>query len=134
MTDHMGPLLEDGYALLQEEEARLIDKVLVTKTVLDAMGSHPQAGQFAAMAQAFHVFRQLHDMDGDTARKTLLGDYFFSLFSKLMIPLDSPWLIDQFAQRLEDECEAKTMESYDTFLKRICKTYVNFESEPRCQK
>lgn len=126
MLNSINILLEDGYAVLQGAELESIDRESVPKTVVEAMGAHPQTCHFAAMAQAFHVFLALHKLQGDNiARLTLLGDHFFAIFSSLMIPLDSPWLIDTFARRLEEECgQAAPEEDYLTFLKRTCKVYV----------
>ncbi|MBQ9980147.1 MAG: hypothetical protein IJP23_03720 [Oscillospiraceae bacterium] len=132
MLNSINALLEDGYAVLREAELEGIDRESVPNTVVGVMGAHPQTCHFAAMAQAFYAFLHLHKLQGDNARLTLLGDNFFALFSSLMIPLDSPWLIDTFAQRLEDECSDEGPgENYETFLKRTCKVYVESESEHR---
>ena len=56
----------------------------------------------------FRLFRTLHRLDDpsiSTAEAVLRGDYYFSLFSLDLIPVDSVQITDQFARTLrEDAC------------------------------
>lgn len=61
----------------------------------------------AAACQSFLLFRLLH-REGRTGapEAVLLGDYFFGLFSRCLIPLDSTWLIERFSGFLREDAEA----------------------------
>ena len=70
---------------------------------VDAAGAvyeGPFKHEFAAACQSFYLFRGLHQKTGNRAENTLLGDYFFSQFSRNLIPLDSVPLIDAFSEYL----------------------------------
>lgn len=62
--------------------------------------------QLAAACQSFLLFRALHrsGAPGDP-EAVLLGDYFFGLFSRCLIPLDSTWLIEAFSRFLREDAE-----------------------------
>jgi hypothetical protein len=56
---------------------------------------------FASACLAFFLFQDMHSRtDEAPAATTLLGDYFFSRFSKHLIPIDSVPLIDAFSEYL----------------------------------
>ncbi len=76
------------------------------------------AAELAAACQSFYLFRKLHSMAGDYPEwATLLGDYFFSQFSKNLIPLDSVPLTDSFAAYLSaDTQSALCLEEYLEFI------------------
>lgn len=67
--------------------------------------------ELAAACQCFYLFRKLHCMlQNSPAWATLLGDYFFSQFSKNLIPIDSVELTDSFSRYLT----ADTQSSFNT--------------------
>ncbi|MDR2295410.1 MAG: hypothetical protein LBD95_01300 [Clostridiales Family XIII bacterium] len=93
-------LLREGYRLWEEAglpplapEARY--------AAVDAAGAiygGPHPREFAAACQCYHLFRLLHlRVEEFPEAATLLGDYFFSLFSAHLIPLDSVALIRAFS-------------------------------------
>lgn len=59
-----------------------------------------------AACACFARFRELHAEPEQTAETVLLGDYYFSLFSSHLIPLDSVPLIDAFAAYLKRDAVA----------------------------
>ena len=60
-----------------------------------------------AACACFKKFRQLHAEPVQTAETVLRGDYYFSLFSSHLIPLDSVPLIDAFAAYLKRDAVAE---------------------------
>ena len=67
-------------------------------------GEH--AVNLAVACQCFWLFRKLHGMtEENPVFATLLGDYFFSVFSKNLIPLDSVALNDEFARLLASDTQ-----------------------------
>jgi len=71
------------------------------------------AANLAAACQCYWLFRKLHRMVGDhPVHATLLGDYFFSLFSQNLIPVDSVELNNEFARILAEDTQ-KPMEMGD---------------------
>lgn len=79
---------------------------------------------YAAACQCFFLYRKLHHMvDDKPETATLLGDYYFSQFSQFLIPVDSPKLIDLFAEYLKNDTKVAAagntefdMENYLTFV------------------
>lgn len=111
-------LLGEGYRLWEEtplpkltteERNRYVD---LAGMVWDG----PDQLHFAAVCQSFYLFRKLHREMGEyQAYSVLLGDLFFSLFSKNLIPLDSVPLTDAFAAYL-DRDTAGMAEDYAAFI------------------
>jgi hypothetical protein len=101
-------LLSEGYSLWAETELPPPDPRARCAAV-DAAGAvsgGPHRREFAAACQCFYLFRALHMLAEEfPASATLLGDYFFSQFSRHLIPLDNVPLIDAFSDFLaRDVC------------------------------
>lgn len=111
-------LLEEGYRLWEdsplpelslEDHEKIVDLVGNIYSGLDKL-------HFAAACQSFYLFRKLHrEMEEYQAYSVLLGDFFFSLFSQNLIPLDSVPLTDAFAAYL-DRDTAGMAEDYAAFI------------------
>jgi len=83
--------------------------------------SEENAEFLAAACQCFWLFRRLHEMSGQhPVYATLLGDWFFSAFSKSLIPLDSVELNDTFAELLAQDTQTSvSQEEYLRFVRRL---------------
>ena len=81
----------------------------------------------AAACQCFWLFRKLHRLVSDhPVCATLLGDYYFSLFSKHLIPLDSAPLTDEFARLLMEDTQRPVGQAdYIGFVKRLPKVLTS---------
>lgn len=80
-------------------------------------GEH--AAEFSAACQCFALFRTLHgQVRKFPTEATLLGDYFFSRFSRCLIPLDSVALTDAFADYLKADIAGRA-EEYERFLEGL---------------
>lgn len=89
-----------GFPPLSETEREEIPRLVFASTNCDHVAS------LAAACQSFFLFRTLHNQtEQGSAKAILLGDYFFGIFSKCLIPLDSTWLIDEFSVFLRGETE-----------------------------
>ncbi|MDR0817766.1 MAG: polyprenyl synthetase family protein [Clostridiales Family XIII bacterium] len=120
----------EGFALCAEQGVKLPSAELrysVLQTAHDDYGGYGHADDFAAAHLAYYLFRDLHSRTDEAPEAmTLLGDYFFSLFSKFLIPVDSVPLIDAFSERLTaqttevaDGCEAETARMISAGGKRL---------------
>lgn len=99
-------LLEEGYGLWEESGLQLLpesERFAISDAAIRVY-SGEYAAKFAAACQCFYLFRNLHARaERDPAWATLLGDYFFSQFSKHLIPIDSVPLIDAFSRYLAND-------------------------------
>ncbi|MDR0817711.1 MAG: polyprenyl synthetase family protein, partial [Clostridiales Family XIII bacterium] len=102
-TANIETMFAEGYALCAEHGVSLPPQELrrsILQTAHNAYGG-AHADDFAAAYLAFYLFRDMHSRTDDAYPiTTLLGDYFFSLFSKFLIPVDSVPLIDAFSKYL----------------------------------
>ena len=115
-------LMEEGYRHwkadaelpLAPEQNGIFDELL-------SIYSDEKAPTLATACQCFWNFRKLHELtDKHPVQATLLGDYFFSVFSKCLILLDSVEINDRFAKLLaEDTGQAVGEEAYREFVKRL---------------
>ena len=82
-------------------------------------GEH--AVNLAVACQCFWLFRKLHGMtEENPVSATLLGDYFFSVFSKNLIPLDSVALNDEFARLLaSDTQDSASLSGFMEFVRTL---------------
>jgi len=109
--------LAEGYELW---EAAKLPSLSVSEryTISDELLSVYQGEGSASLAtacQCFWLFRKLHGMaDANPIYATLIGDYFFSVFSKSLIPLDSVALNNEFARLLS--ADTQTPIDTDAFL------------------
>jgi len=113
-------LLAEGYRLWSESGLPLpteSERYFAIDAALKAYNGKFSA-EFAAACQCFYLFRKLHSLaQQHPAAATLLGDYFFSQFSKNLIPLDSVPLINAFSAFLADDIKAQdNMEGYLDFI------------------
>jgi hypothetical protein len=113
-------LLAEGYRLWSESGLPLLprsERCSVIDAALKAYDGKYSA-EFAAACQCFYLFRRLHSLvQQHPTTATLLGDYFFSQFSKNLIPLDSVPLINAFSSFLADEIQTQgDMEGYLDFI------------------
>jgi len=115
--------LAEGYGLwdgLDIPTPPVSERYILSDESLSAyQGEH--ASCLAVACQCFWLFRTLHRMtDEDPVYATLMGDYFFSVFSKNLIPLDSVALNDAFARLLSSDVEQPTgIESYKEFVRNL---------------
>lgn len=102
-------LLEEGYRLWDESSlpAQYQSERYFAVDAASAVYQGKYSSEFAAACQCFYLFRKLHSMIQEyPAMATLLGDYFFSQFSRNLIPLDSVPLINAFSSYLAAEIQA----------------------------
>ena len=95
-------LLAEGEELLDRFGAALPDPDSHRRTarrVLERLEGE-RGVYLAAACQCLHIARLLHREERPTPRTVLLGDYFQSRFTALLLRLDAPWLQDAFARFL----------------------------------
>ena len=124
-----GGLMAEGRTIWERSglpPMRSGELTLISDAVLSAYKGK-NAESLAAACQCFWLFRKLHRLAGDhPVCATLLGDYYFSLFSKHLIPLDSAPLIDEFARLLiEDTQRPVNQADYIGFVKRLPKALTS---------
>jgi len=116
--DKVKDILAYGWELWREnlpiepefQQCRVAREVLYTYD-----GKH--AVSLAGACESFWLFRRLHEMaQAHPIYSTLIGDYFFSLFSKCLIELDNVEVTDKFAKLL----------TVDTFKPISAEEYLNF--------
>jgi hypothetical protein len=101
--DNIETMFAEGYALGAEQGLALPCDGDRKSVIAAARATYTGAysDEFAAACLAFFLFRNLHSRTDEAPSETLLlGDYFFSLFSKFLIPIDSVPLIDAFSNHL----------------------------------
>lgn len=115
LRDSVNNRLAEGYRLWEESGLPLPsgrERALASEALADAYAG-PNAAELAAACQCFYYFRKLHGAaEEQPAGATLLGDYFFSRFSKYLIPLDSVPLTDAFADYLKNDIRQKGAAQY----------------------
>lgn len=116
-------LLEEGYKIWESGKLPALpesEKNVALDVALSVCRCE-KAVHFAAACQSFYLFRKLHAMVSEhPVWATLLGDYFFSLFSKNLIPIDSVRLTDEFAKFLSDDARIPVdKESYLSFVRGL---------------
>ena len=115
--------LADGYRLWSDSpvpELTYSQRYIASNMAAQVYeGEH--AAEFAAACQCFYLFRQLHAMVDDYPKwATLLGDFFFSQFSKFLIPLDNVRLIDEFSNFLSKDTQSRQgLENYMNFIQGL---------------
>ena len=121
LSEGCGFWADQGRAPLSREDREETPRLVLERREGDR-GVH-----LAAACESFLLFRRLHHEaeEGDAAA-ILLGDYFFGLFSRCLIPLDSPWLIEQFSVFLREDTEKGVrgthgfdLERYRQFVKAV---------------
>lgn len=126
IQDHraeVGALLDEGYKLWEGSDLPKLPQsewFLVAERAAQAY-SGEYSVQFAAACQCFYLFRSLHRMvEHYPAWATLLGDYFFSQFSKNLIPIDSVDLIEAFSSfLLYDTQSPASTDDFICFISRL---------------
>ena len=123
--------LKEGYALADKLGVPVIDekdRLKITGKVLSVMCDHKKAAQLASAGEAYYVFRKLHaGLDEDAPAATLLGDYFFSVFSCLIFPFQEMLLLDRFSDLLQTDFidsvkkgKEIDLDEYLVFLETVC--------------
>ena len=100
----------------REEERRQVRRFAVA-----CAGSYQK--EYADACECFFLFRVIHRMtDVDAGWSALTGDWFFSRFSKALIPIDSVLLIDRFSEYLTEDLmrseQVFDMEGYMRFIRK----------------
>jgi len=98
--------LAEGYALWEDVGLPPLEDSERYKVSDAALAAYQgeNAANLAALCQCFWLFRKLHgSIEGNPIYATLLGDYFFTVFSKNLIPLDSVALNGEFARLLASD-------------------------------
>ena len=106
LRDRVDKMLSEGYRLWRQSGLQLpsAEERAIAADALASAYDGPHAAELAAACQSFHFFRKLHRMSQVSPTwSTLLGDYFFSQFSKYLIPLDSVRLTDTFSAYLKKD-------------------------------
>ena len=123
IRDKVNALLAEGHMIWETNKLPPLpdsERLVVTDAAIAAYRGE-NAVHLAAACQSFWLFRKLHEMvDEYPVYATLLGDYFFSVFSKSLIPLDSVKLNDEFAQVLAKDTQARvSMDDYLDFVRKL---------------
>ena len=123
IRDEVGLMLAEGRAIWEDSELPPLPATAWTACADTALAVYrgENAVHLAAASQTFWLFRKLHEMvDAHPVTATLLGDYFFSLFSKSLIPIDSVRLNDEFARILaKDTQERVSADDYLDFVRTL---------------
>ncbi len=102
--------LAEGYLLWTQNRLPVLsepERYLVADVIADVYRG-PHKTELAAACQCFFLYRKLHGMaDQFAERATLLGDWFFSQFSRYLIPIDSVELIDAFSEYLSEDTQTQ---------------------------
>jgi len=115
--------LAEGYKLWESTNLPAPDEseryMIADKLLTVYQGEH--AGNLAALCQCFWLFRKLHGLtEENPVYATLVGDYFFSVFSKNLIPLDSVALNGEFARLLESDVQTPVgIDGYLEFVRNL---------------
>jgi len=123
LRDEVLGQLAEGYDLWENVDLPTMpvsERYIVSDESLSVYnGEH--AASLAVACQCFWLFRKLHrSTDENPIYATLLGDYFFTVFSRNLIPLDSVALNDEFARLLSADVEQQIgIESYKNFVRNL---------------
>lgn len=108
LSGKMDSLLAEGFLLWKESGLPALpesERYFAANEVVSVYDGEYTA-ELAAACQCYYLFRKLHGMVQEKpAWATLLGDYFFSQFSKYLLPLDSVPLIDAFSAYLKKDTQ-----------------------------
>ena len=100
--------LAEGYELWEAAKLPALsgsERYTISDELLSVYKGEGSAS-LATACQCFWLFRKLHGMaETNPIHSTLIGDYFFSVFSKNLIPLDSVALNNAFARLLSDDTQ-----------------------------
>ncbi|SHI03831.1 hypothetical protein SAMN02745823_02077 [Sporobacter termitidis DSM 10068] len=123
LRDTVDNMLAEGYCLWNESRIQLppVSERYIAADALVLVYGGPNIAELAAACQCFLYFRRLHGLVLDyPAWATLLGDYFFSQFSKNLIPLDSVSLTDAFSAYLKTDIQLSGgVDDYIAFIRRL---------------
>ena|GEM_PF-2386732 len=100
--------LAEGYELWEATKLPMLpgsERYAISDELLSVYQGDGSAS-LATACQCFWLFRKLHGMaETNPIFATLVGDYFFSVFSKNLIPLDSVALNNEFARLLSADTQ-----------------------------
>jgi hypothetical protein len=108
--------LKEGYSMWEETGLPPLgaDERYAAADAVGAVYGGLHSGELAAACQCFRLFRALHTRSEEfPAVATLLGDYFFSQFSLLLIPLDNVRLTEAFSDFLATGASAQVCGAAD---------------------
>lgn len=107
LYNELNTLLCEGYRMWERFGCiplNEMEKHVVLEQAVSACQTNAHTKEYAAACQCFFLYRKLHHtVDEQPETATLLGDYYFSQFSQFLIPIDSPKLIDLFAEYLKND-------------------------------
>ncbi|MDR1571542.1 MAG: hypothetical protein LBS32_03360 [Clostridiales Family XIII bacterium] len=127
--------LGEGYALMEEfgfEPPPAEERDGVAARAMGALGGDASADRIAAAFLSFFISRRLCEAEGgrDGAR-VLLSDYFVSLAVKLLLPLESEWLLGEMSAQMKKRAgggarllEKLGMDEYFDFIDRACRLHL----------
>ena len=123
LRDEISRHLAEGYHLWESvglTELPESERFMISDMLLSAYQGE-NAASLATACQCFWLFRKLHGMaEQDPVHATLLGDYFFSVFSKNLIPLDSVALNGEFARLLASDAQAPVgIDAFMEFVRKL---------------
>ena len=123
LRDEVSRHLAEGYGLWETVGLDVLpetERYIISDELLSVF-QQEHAACLAVACQCFWLFRMLHRLtEEDPVYATLMGDYFFSVFSKNLIPLDSVALNDVFARLLSNDIEQPVgIESYLIFVRNL---------------
>lgn len=123
LRDEVGSALTEGYGLWDEiglPALPLSERYVASNESLSVYRGE-NAVSLAVACQCFWIYRRLHSMASEhPVNATLLGDYFFSVFSKNLIPLDSVALNGEFARFLAcDTARPAKIDGYLEFVRNL---------------
>jgi len=123
LREEIGRHLDEGYALWESVKLEALpesERYMISDALLSVYKGD-NAANLATACQCFWLFRKLHGMtEQNPVHATLLGDYFFSVFSKNLIPLDSVALNGEFARLLASDTQVPvTLDAYMEFVRNL---------------
>jgi hypothetical protein len=123
LRDEVGKALEEGYGLWDDTGLPPLperERYAASDESLSVCRGE-NAVSLAVACQCFWAYRRLHGLTAaHPVYATLLGDYFFSVFSKNLIPVDSVALNDEFARFLAGDTTAPAgVDSYLEFVRNL---------------
>lgn len=116
-------ILAEGYRLWNGSSIQppTVSERYIAADELACLYDGPNVVALAAACQCFYYFRKLHGMVREYPTwSTLLGDYFFSKFSKNLIPIDSVPLTDAFSAYLKNDIKSsRDVNDYIAFIRGL---------------
>lgn len=123
MRYQVDKMISEGYRLWKESGIPFpsVAERYIAADELLFIYDGPNAAELATACQCFYYFRKFHNMVAEYPKwSTLMGDYFFSQFSRYLIPLDSIPLTDAFSAYLKKDIALPTdVREYIKFIRGL---------------